>query len=188
MNVRTLCLGILSFSDTTGYDIRKLATDGHFSHFCEASYGSIYPALAQLTDEGLVTFREEAINGKPQRKIYTITEKGLAALRHTLYEIPGTDKFKSEFLFYSLFSDKMLPNHFETLLRRKIIETTEKVERLGEAIEACNHEPSQFAIGYGIAINNAALDYLSKHLETVKRRRKDANVVNMREWAEVENE
>ena len=76
MNVRTLCLGILSFAQMTGYDIRKLAAEGNFSHFCEANYGSIYPALSQLTKDGLVVFTDEAIDGKPPRKIYSITEKG----------------------------------------------------------------------------------------------------------------
>ena len=51
MNVRTLCLGVLSFGDATGYEIKKMAEDGLFSHFIEASFGSIYPALTKMTDE-----------------------------------------------------------------------------------------------------------------------------------------
>ncbi len=48
MNVRTLCLGILSLGEASGYEIKKDVEDGLFSHFIEASYGSIYPALNQL--------------------------------------------------------------------------------------------------------------------------------------------
>lgn len=164
MNVRTLCLGILSFSEMTGYDIRKIASEGHFSHFCEASYGSIYPALSQLTDEGLVTFREEFENGKPARKIYSLTDKGHAALMHILFEEPGPDRCKSEFLFYSLFADKLPANQFRTLLIRKITEINDKLEGLKEAQARCEHEPSLFAIGYGVTINEAVLGYLRGHL------------------------
>jgi len=165
MNVRTLCLGILSFSDMTGYDIRKMAFEGNFSHFCEASYGSIYPALSQLTQEDLVTYRQEVSEGKPARKIYSITEKGRAALLHILHEEPGPDRFKSEFLFYSLFYDKMPPSQFRSLLTKKIRTLREKLDGLKSALTCCDHEPSHFAIGYGVAINSAVLDYLTNQLE-----------------------
>lgn len=167
MNVRTLCLGILSFADMTGYDIRKMASEGNFSHFCEASYGSIYPALSQLTDEGFVTFREDGEDGKAMRKIYSITETGRAALLHVLHEMPNPDRCKSEFLFYSLFSDQMPPSQFRNLLVRKIAEISEKLESLSAAMETCDHEPSHFAIGYGVALNQAVLSYLTQHLETM---------------------
>lgn len=164
MNVRSLCLGILSFSDMTGYDIRKMASEGHFSHFCEASYGSIYPALSQLLQEGLVSLFEEAVPGKPARKIYTITDKGQAALMHILFEEPGPDRCKSEFLFYSLFADKLPRSHFRTLLVKKIAETRDKLDGLKDSMGHCQHGPSHFAIGYGVALNEAVLAYLTDHL------------------------
>ena len=45
MDVRTICLGILTRGDATGYEIKKLVEDGGYQHFVEASFGSIYPAL-----------------------------------------------------------------------------------------------------------------------------------------------
>ena len=41
MNVKTLCLGFLSTREATGYEIKKEFEEGFFSHFIEASYGSI---------------------------------------------------------------------------------------------------------------------------------------------------
>ena len=163
MNVRTLCLGILSFAQMTGYDIRKLAAEGNFSHFCEANYGSIYPALSQLTKDGFVVFTDEVLDGKPPRKIYSITEKGRVHLFETLNKQPGPDRFKSEFLFYSLFQDKMPVCDFRKLLVRKIAETRDTLESLEKANDCCDHEPSLFALGYGVAMNKAVLDYLKKY-------------------------
>ena len=40
MNVRTLCLGVLSLGEATGYEIKKLL-ESRFSHFYDASFGSI---------------------------------------------------------------------------------------------------------------------------------------------------
>ena len=57
MNVKTLCLGYLSLHEATGYEIKKDVEDGLFSHFIEASYGSIYPALNQLANEGATAIK-----------------------------------------------------------------------------------------------------------------------------------
>ena len=164
MNVKILCLGILSFGKMTGYDIRKLAFEGRFSHFCEAGYGSIYPALSQLTEAGHVTFLEEVENGKPTRKVYSITAKGRDALKDAISSTPGADRFKSEFLFHSLFADIMPGAFFKNRLEAKIIETRETVEHLKSSFAKCDHEPSRFALGFGVAINQAALSYLEQYV------------------------
>ena len=84
MNVRTLCLSVLYDGDATGYDIRRLCADGEFSYFVEASYGSIYPALAKLEADRLVTSRAEQQDGRPARKVYSITEMGRLAFAEEL--------------------------------------------------------------------------------------------------------
>ena len=67
MNIRTLCLGILSLGEASGYEIKKDIEEGLFGHFIEASFGSIYPALNQLAAEGHVTVREQEQTGKQVR-------------------------------------------------------------------------------------------------------------------------
>ena len=59
MDVRTLCLGVLSLGDASGYEIKK-RLESTFNHFYDASFGSIYPALNQLQKEGLVRCEPEA--------------------------------------------------------------------------------------------------------------------------------
>ena len=51
MDIRTLCLGILTFGDATGYEIKK-RLEGPMRHYYDASFGSIYPALAGLKRDG----------------------------------------------------------------------------------------------------------------------------------------
>ena len=67
MNVRTICLAILYDGEATGYEIRKLSVEGEYSYFIDASFGSIYPALAKLELDGLVTSRVETQEGKPAK-------------------------------------------------------------------------------------------------------------------------
>ena len=47
MDLGTLCLGILSQGDTTGYALEKQLEQG-YGHNYAAGFGSIYPALARL--------------------------------------------------------------------------------------------------------------------------------------------
>ena len=83
MNVRTLCLGVLSAGEASGYQIKKEIEEGLFSHFIDASYGSIYPALTQLAGEGLVTVRAEEQSGKPDKK--GLFNNAAQVWNHTFY-------------------------------------------------------------------------------------------------------
>lgn len=168
MNVRTLCLGILWFEDATGYEIRKQASEGCFSHFIEASYGSIYPALNKLTKEGLVTWRSETQEGKPPRKVYSLTEQGRAALIAGLHEAPKADVIKSEFLFVGLFAEHMERGFVEGIMDQRIAELKSDLARLGEEMETVEHDGSRFAIGYGMALYEAALTYLKNNRQLME--------------------
>src|SRR3954463_5468788 len=109
MDVRTICLGILTRGDATGYEIKKLFEDDGYQHFVEASFGSIYPALNRLTEEGLVSVREESQEKRPDRKVYSITPQGRTAFLSTLMRPLAEDKHRSPFVFAMLFSD-LLPD------------------------------------------------------------------------------
>lgn len=165
MNVKTLCLGILSFGEATGYEIKKMSADGRFSHFIDVSYGSIYPALLRLTEEGLVSCREEQQSGKPDRKIYSITDKGRAALLEALREAPAPDKFKSEFLFLMIFAGLLDRSRIARAIDDRIALHAAEIARLEEAMACCGLPASRFVIGYGLAIYSAARRYLSEQRE-----------------------
>ena len=115
MNVRTICLAILTQGDTTGYDIRKRSTEGDFSYFVEASFGSIYPALSKLEEEGLVTSRVEPQEGRPAKRVYAITPSGREQFINSLFDDLNQDVFRSEFM---LFFD-LLKNYHVTWLKNE---------------------------------------------------------------------
>ena len=95
MNTQSLILAILNFEDASGYEIKKESSEGAFSYFVDISYGSIYPTLAKLEADGLVEGRSEAQSGKPDKKVYSITDKGREEFISTLSVAPQKDKFKS---------------------------------------------------------------------------------------------
>ena len=178
MNVRSICLAILFAGDNTGYDIRKFSTEGHFSFFVEASYGSIYPALNRLEAEGLVTCRHEAQDGKPARKIYSITDTGREAFLSELLQPHKPDVFRSEFLLISIFARMIGPDAIEQALERQIAHLEEELTRIGECEDdddettdgsPCSESEELFldaanwAQNYGRYCVQASIDYLRRH-------------------------
>lgn len=75
MDIIHIILGIINIQSMTGYEIKQVF-DKSLTFFSGASYGSIYPTLKKLEKGGFVSVAVEVQNGKPNRKIYTITEKG----------------------------------------------------------------------------------------------------------------
>ncbi len=165
MNIRTLCLGILSFGDATGYEIKKMAEEGLFSHFVEASFGSIYPALTRMTDEGLLTCRSEAQEGKPDKKIYSITQAGRDELTAALTTRPKKDKFKSEFLFIMLMSEHLDQDHVSEVLAHRAQELADELEMIRACGAHLTKPGPRFVNGYGQAVVDAAHDYVSQNMD-----------------------
>lgn len=68
-------LGLLTWNDLSGYDIKKLVDVG-LSHFWTENYGQLYPTLEQLVRNGLVRKSKQRKSGQRERFVYTITPAG----------------------------------------------------------------------------------------------------------------
>lgn len=161
MDVKTFCLGILSFGDATGYEIKK-KLESSFGHFYDASFGSIYPALRKLTEDELVERQEQAQDKRPDKKIYSITTKGRLALLDELAKPVSDDRIRSDFLATMLFSDILSPALVDQLI-------TERIESYRQALELLDLDDQilnpggRFVCGFGKAIYGSAIQYLESH-------------------------
>ncbi|MBV6656744.1 MAG: PadR family transcriptional regulator, partial [Devosiaceae bacterium] len=168
MNVRTLCLAILHHQDATGYEIRKLSTEGKYAYFVDASFGSIYPALAKLEDDGLVTSRQEQQVGKPPRKVYMINDAGRQALRAHLREAPSPDVFRSEFLLIGMCSDLLdegdLGKAFDVHLGQIEQEIVLLEEMCGHMVD---HGQGSWLASYGLNCMQARRGWLEANRDDV---------------------
>ncbi len=73
-------LGLLAQESLSGYDI-KLRMERRVGNFWSAGHSQIYPKLARLEGEGMVTHRVVEQKDRPDKKVYTITDMGLNALK-----------------------------------------------------------------------------------------------------------
>jgi DNA-binding PadR family transcriptional regulator len=80
MSLRDAILGILDYREMHGYQLKRVLDEG-ISSFWPVNLAAIYPSLRKLEEEGLVESRREpSAEGRPDRKVYTITDAGRAAL------------------------------------------------------------------------------------------------------------
>lgn len=80
MKFEYVLLGLLARRPYSGYDLRKwLETEGQFV-WAKAHHSQIYRKLAQLEAEGWVRHEVDAREGRPDAKVYRLTESGHDAL------------------------------------------------------------------------------------------------------------
>ena len=92
--------------------------EGPFHHFYQASFGAIYPGPERPAGRRPGLRREEPQDGKPDKKIYALSETGRAALLAELSRPPGPDRIRSEFLAQMVFV-KLLPDDLGGRRRRR---------------------------------------------------------------------
>jgi len=163
MDTKSLCLGALSLGDASGYEIKKMFEEGTFSHFYDAGYGSIYPALNKLLADDLVTCTEVEQEGRPAKKVYSLTAAGLSSLKEALNQQPARDKTRSESIVMMFFGHLLSSTY-----RKEVVESYIEYFREGcDCIEGIDltDQPygRQFVRGLGLAVYEAAANYLEEN-------------------------
>jgi DNA-binding PadR family transcriptional regulator len=165
MDIKTLCLGMLSYGDACGYDIKK-RFEALFRHFYSAGYGSIYPALAELTAAGLVTCRAVPQDGRPERKVYRITELGRRQFGDALATTQPQHKLRSEFLAMLYFAELMDTARLNDLLDDRLRQLREAEAHIAAIQQAWNDEVpvgARFVAGFGAVLARVAAEYIETH-------------------------
>ncbi len=145
-------LAALAHSPRSGYDLNKWF-DRAASHFCSAGYSSVYPALALFEREGLAVHDTVASDRGPERKVYSLTDKGRGVLLEWAGEPAGAPETRDEQLVKAL-SFGMLP--VETVrglleeareLHRQKLAHYEELERKLEEQRESGEIPHQAYVG-----------------------------------------
>ena len=73
-------LGLLAREALSGFDLAR-ALEQRIAHFWHARHSQVYPELARLQAAGLVTHTVVPQRDRPDKKVYQLTDDGLATLR-----------------------------------------------------------------------------------------------------------
>lgn len=119
-------LASISHEPKSGYDVAKWF-DLVASHFCSAGYGSVYPALGRFEGEGWVEHEAVPSEKGPERKVYSVTEKGMDALLGWSAEPAADTQTRDEQLVKALSYGFLTPEKATGLLEEARVRHAEKL-------------------------------------------------------------
>lgn len=168
-------LGLLSFRPLSGYDIRK-DIEHSIGYFWSENYSQIYPNLKALAEDGLATVSVEETEGKPDRKVYSITQDGLDELRYWLRTPPEPEVRRIELLlklFFGHHTESEVLTGYITDYKKQhqtMLHELEEIEQSYLATENLSIEQTYqlMTIRYGIAATQALIAWCMQCLETIK--------------------
>ncbi|GAA1135933.1 PadR family transcriptional regulator [Nocardioides aquiterrae] len=121
MSLDYAILGWLSTGPGSGYDLVRQMDVG-LSWFWGASHAQIYPRLKVLEERGLITSEPVTVGTKLEKRVYSITEAGRAAVSAWASEPPtyppNRDSERLRLIFGDHGDTKAMRRHFETHLDR----------------------------------------------------------------------
>lgn len=115
MSIKYAILGLLSWKPLTGYDVKKLMENSAILYW-SGNNNQIYKSLIQLHEEGLVTTEVQHQQSAPSRKLYTITDAGVSALRDWTLSTPEAPEFKKAFFIQLAWSHVLSDEETDRLL------------------------------------------------------------------------
>jgi PadR family transcriptional regulator AphA len=168
-------LGMLSMGPMSGYEVRQLVAES-IGNFWSESYGQIYPALKRMVDDGLAEMQEERAEGRPAKKVYSLTERGRERLREWL-GLPVVEQVpRNELLLKLFFGDRAeLPRMRELVevRRAELVADLRRYEGTARSIteQYEGHPGLRFwlmTVRYGMAEAKALIAWCDECLEEMR--------------------
>ncbi len=135
MSIKYAILGLLSWKPFSGYDMKKVFEESSTMYW-SGNNNQIYRSLLQLTEEGLVTNEVQHQENSPSKKLYFITDDGLAELKEWVLSSPELPELKNTFLVqlswaYQLDDDelKKIIANYENSIKMQLVLQQEKIRR-----------------------------------------------------------
>lgn len=179
VNFRHFILGLVSLEPRSGYDIKRLLESLSWL-VGNPSFGSLYPTLHALLEEGLTSVEVIPQRDKPSRKVYSITDLGRRVLKEWMAQPvetgPSLKSFVMRLSLASNFSIEKLLAHLQE--RRAQVEAHRKTLEL--SINGSNSKQDlkeSLVLEYGLVLANAELEWLDSTLNQLSQQQQILEVV-----------
>ena len=171
-------LGFIEFEPISGYDLKKLF-DVSIVHFWSATQSHIYKSLDGLEKKGWVSANIIQQIGKPNRKVYQITEDGRAELRRWLVTPLPMDPVRESSLIQIFFSHFSTNEEIAALFETRMNAIREQIETLRTVAQVAIDENAkrigverarqlwQITLDYGMDYYEFELAWHEKMLNTI---------------------
>ncbi|WP_067172363.1 PadR family transcriptional regulator [Microtetraspora niveoalba] len=166
MSLRIALLGLLSASGpASGYDLTK-KFETSLAHVWQAGHSQIYPELAKMAADGLITVEAEGSRG---RKIYTITADGRGELHRWLTGHTPSSSPRSEIALQAFLTPLLDTSEALALLERMKANFEARLAEL-LALEGPRRKPGygRYALDLGIRQARMAVEWATDSIADLK--------------------
>ncbi|MDY7076270.1 MAG: PadR family transcriptional regulator [Chloroflexota bacterium] len=167
MSIRHFILGLLTRQPMSGYDVKRLLKS--LSWLIDSpSFGSLYPALHALLEDGLVSVEVVPRQDKPPRKIYSITEAGRQILQEWIDQPVAPGASLKVFLMRLILASNLSHGGLIDHLRRRRAQVTAHqlaLEQTATVVDESMDLGDRLVLDYGLTVANAELAWLDRMLD-----------------------
>lgn len=117
MSIQYAILGLLSWQDMSGYDLKKLFSES-LALYWSGNNNQIYKTLVQLHQEGMLEKQVVDQENAPSKKIYRTTNLGKQALKEWVLSQPELPSMKNSFLIQLMWADCLADEDIFAIIRK----------------------------------------------------------------------
>jgi DNA-binding PadR family transcriptional regulator len=174
-------LGLLSYKDSTGYDLTRTFSDS-LNNFWHAQSSQVYRELKRMEKSGWVTSSNIVQDGRPNKRLYTITDTGRKELAGWLAEARPEIEHPHHAMVMRVFFGAENPEATAALLRKCIKQCRDilaleystahqTIAAYAEQIDQGQEKSMywEFTLELGIAGTKTMLDWAEKCLARIEK-------------------
>jgi PadR family transcriptional regulator AphA len=180
ISFRHFILGLVTQQPMSGYDIRRVLKSLGWL-VGDPSFGSLYPALHALEEDGLVQMTPDARPNRPSRKVYSITEGGRRVLKEWINRPSGSNASIKAFVMRLILANNLSQAGLISQLyqrRAQIAAQRDALERDAGLADGRPSSGQHLALEYGLALATAELAWLDSKLDRLSAQPQAAEVVH----------
>ncbi len=126
MSLKLVILGFVDMVPLSGYDLKNMF-DSSVQFYWSATHTQIYRTLDELLEEGLVSVEVVQQTERPNKKIYSITEKGREELKRWIMDPAELPIIRHPLLTRLGWCDRLKNSEIEALLNNYMARLRERI-------------------------------------------------------------
>lgn len=142
MDLSSTILGLLSWKPASGYDLKRIISESEVFYW-SGNNNQIYKTLIELQKQGLVAYQVQVQESLPAKKIYSITDQGLAELRRSLLAAPEAPELHKGFLIQLAWGELLTDEEILTLLEKYAAEMADRLQMIKAQAAGPGSSPSR---------------------------------------------
>jgi DNA-binding PadR family transcriptional regulator len=165
-DIEAAILGLLYEEPQYGYQLEKTIEGWGMRNWTQIGFSSIYYVLKKLEKKELVTSQMEAVEGKPTRKVFTITEKGREVMKEKVrYLLSWSMKYINPFDLGLAYLNYLEPSEVVECLENYLKSAEGRIKFLESSIRTQEKLNSPYRV---VALFSRPLSQLKTEMEWVK--------------------